>query len=157
MNVLVIQSCVTLCNPMNWSLLLSTEFSRQEYWSESPFPSPGDLSNKETEPRSLALQADSLLSEPTNYNKNLTWTSLVAQMVMNLPAMWETWVQSLGQEDSLGKEMATHSNILVWGIPWAEEPGRLQFMGWQRVGHNWVTHIFTSFSLGRNRLISVEN
>ena len=53
----------------------------------------------------------------------------MAQMIKNLPAMWETWVQSLGQEDPLGKEMATHSSILAWKIPWTEEPGRLQSMG----------------------------
>ena len=56
-------------------------------------------------------------------------TSLVAQMVKCLPAMWETWVRSLGQEDPLEKEMATHSSILAWKIPWMEEPGRLQSMG----------------------------
>ena len=50
--------------------------------------------------------------------------------------MWETWVQSLGQEDTLEKEMATHSSILAWRIPWMEEPGRLQSMGSQRVGHD---------------------
>ena len=57
----------------------------------------------------------------------------VAQMVKNLSATQETWVQSLGQEDSLEKGMATHSSILAWRIPWAEEPGRLQSMGSQRV------------------------
>ena len=55
-------------------------------------------------------------------------------MVKSLPAMWETWVQSLGWEDLLEKEMATHSNILSWKIPWTEEPGSLQSMGSQRVG-----------------------
>ena len=54
--------------------------------------------------------------------------SLVAQMVKSLPAMQETWVQILGQEDPLEKEMATHSSILTWRIPWAEEPSRLQSM-----------------------------
>ena len=49
--------------------------------------------------------------------------SLVAQRLKHLPAMWETWVQSLGQEDPMEKEMATHSNILAWRIPWTEEPG----------------------------------
>ena len=62
--------------------------------------------------------------------------SLVAQTVKRLPAMQETWVQSLGQEDPLEKEMATHSSILAWRIPWTGEPGGLQSMGWQRVGHN---------------------
>ena len=62
--------------------------------------------------------------------------SLVAQMVKNLPAMQETQVQSLGWEDPLVEEMATHSNILVWRIPLAEEPGGLQSMGLQKVGLN---------------------
>ena len=67
--------------------------------------------------------------------------SLVAQTVKPLPAMWETWVQSLGREDPLEKEMATHSSTLAWKIPWTEEPGRLQSMGWQRVGHDWATSL----------------
>ena len=62
--------------------------------------------------------------------------SLVAQTVKCLPAMWETQVQSLGREDPLEKEMAAHSSILAWKIPWTEEPGRLQSMGSQRVGHD---------------------
>ena len=58
-------------------------------------------------------------------------------MVRSLPAVWETWVQSLGWEDPLEKEMATHSSILAWKIPWMEEPGRLQSIQFtQRVGHN---------------------
>ena len=60
-------------------------------------------------------------------------------MVENLPAMQETWVRSLGWEDSLQKEMATHSSICVWRIPWTEKPGRLQSTGWQRVGHGLGT------------------
>ena len=62
--------------------------------------------------------------------------SLVAQRLKRLPAMRETRVQSLGQEDPLEKEMATHSSILAWRIPWMEEPGRLQSTGSRRVGHN---------------------
>ena len=61
---------------------------------------------------------------------------LVAQRVKHLPAMQETWVQSLGQEDPLEKEMANHSSTLAWKIPWTEKPGRLQSMGSQRVGHD---------------------
>ena len=57
-------------------------------------------------------------------------------MVKHLPTMREIWVQSLGREDLLEKEMATHSSILAWKIPGTEEPGRLQFMGSQRVGHD---------------------
>ena len=63
-------------------------------------------------------------------------TSLVAQMVKCLPTMQETRVQSLGREDPLEKEMAIHSSTLAWKIPWTEEPGRLQSMGLQRVGHD---------------------
>ena len=60
----------------------------------------------------------------------------MAQMVKNLPAMWETQVRSLGQEDPLEKEMAAHSSILAWRIPWTEEPGGLQSMALQTVRHN---------------------
>ena len=60
----------------------------------------------------------------------------MAQRLKHLPGMWETWVRSLGWEDPLEKEMATHSSILAWRIPWREEPGRLQSMGSKRVGHN---------------------
>ena len=62
--------------------------------------------------------------------------SLVAQRLKRLPAVWETWVRSLGREDPLEKEMATHSSILAWRIPWTEEPDGLQSMGSQRVGHD---------------------
>ena len=62
--------------------------------------------------------------------------SLVAQRVKHLPAMRETRVRSLGREDPLKKEMATHSSILAWIIPWTEEPGGLQSMALQRVGHD---------------------
>ena len=64
------------------------------------------------------------------------WASLVAQRVKPLPAIQDTPVPSLVQEDPLEKEMATHSSILAWKIPWTEEPGRLQSMGLQRVGHD---------------------
>ena len=60
-------------------------------------------------------------------------TSLVAQTVRHLPKIWETWVQTLGQEDLLEMEMVTHSSILAWKIPWMQEPGRLQSMGSQKV------------------------
>ena len=66
----------------------------------------------------------------------MLWASLVAQTVKNPPATQETQVQSLGWEDPLEKDMATHSSILAWEIPWTEEPGGLQSTGWQRVGHN---------------------
>ena len=72
-----------------------------------------------------------------------TWHSLVAQMVKRLSKMRETWVRSLGWEDLLEKEIAIHSNTIAWKIPWTEEPGRLQSLGSQRVGDDWVIH-FTS-------------
>ena len=81
----------------------------------------------------------------------ISWASLVAQTVKNPPTMQETRVQSLGWEDPLEKDMATHSSILAWGIPRTEEPGELQSVGPQRVKHDWATntHIlnFPSLSL----------
>ena len=68
------------------------------------------------------------------------WASPVAQMVKNLPAMWETWVQSLGQEYPLEMGMATYSSIFVWRISWTEEPGGLQSMVLQ--SWTWVTFFF---------------
>ena len=71
--------------------------------------------------------------------------SLVAQTVKHLPAMRKTWVWSLGREDPLEKEMATHSNTLAWKIPWMEEPGGLQSMGSQSVEHDWATSLYGGF------------
>ena len=65
-----------------------------------------------------------------------TWASLVTQMVKNQPALQGTWVRLLSQEDPLEEGMATHSSILAWRIPWTEEPGGLQPMGWERVRHH---------------------
>ena len=106
------------------------EFSRQEYWSELPLPSPVDLPDPGIEPVPPALQVGN------EHYLHIMVPSLVAQMIKCLPAVWETWVQSLGQEDPLEKEMATHSSTLAWKIPWTEEPGRLQSMGSQRVRHD---------------------
>ena len=77
----------------------------------------------------------------------LNWTFLMAQMVKRLSTMWETQDRSLGQEDPLKKEMAIHSSTIVWKIPWTEEPSRLQSMGSQRVGRDWVTSHFPCRSL----------
>ena len=145
--VIVTQSCPTLCEPIDCSLPLSIEFSRQEYWSGLPFPSPGDLPDPGIETRSPALQADSLpfgfsdssvgkesacdtgdpslipgsgrsTGEGIGYPLQYSWASLVAQLVKNPPAMQETRVQSLSWEDPLEKIKATHSSILAWRIPW---------------------------------------
>ena len=72
-------------------------------------------------------------------SSTISGASLVAQMVKRLPAVQETWVRSLGREDPLEKEMATHSSTLAWKIPWTEEPCRLQSLGLQRVRHDWET------------------
>ena len=79
-----------------------------------------------------------------NSRKTSTFASLVAQTVKNLPAMQETRIQSLGQEDFLEKGMAIHSSILAWKTPQAEEPGKLQAMGLQRVAHDRVTNTSTT-------------
>ena len=94
---------------------LSMGFPKQECESRLPFPPPEDLSDPGIKSAFPALQ-------------------LVAQMVKRLPAIRETWVRSLGWEDPLEKEMATHSSIHAWKITWTEEPGGLQSMGSQRVG-----------------------
>ena len=70
------------------------------------------------------------------------WASLLAQSVKNLPAVQEFRVRSLGWEDPVEKEMATHSSILAWKISWTEEPGGLQSMGSQRVRHDWATNTY---------------
>ena len=82
----------------------------------------------------------------------LEWTFLVAWMVKNMPAVQEIRVQSLGQEGPLEKGRATHSSIIAWRLSWTEEPGELQSMESQRIGHDWVTWLhfislhFTSIS-----------
>ena len=127
----------------------SVGFSRQEYWSGLPFPSPGHLPNPGIEPRSPALAGGFFTTEPpgkpilyiavyicqskfpsSSYvhvplseDIKLIRTSLVAQTVKCLSTMRETWVLSLGREDSLEKEMATHSSTLTWKIPRTEELG----------------------------------
>ena len=79
-----------------------------------------------------------------------TPVSLGLPQVMNLPAMWETRVHSLGQEDPLEKGMATHSSILAWRIPWIEEPGGLQSLGSQRIKHDWATYTLSTNHSGRS-------
>ena len=76
--------------------------------------------------------------EGIGYPLQYSWASLVAQLVKNLPVMWETWVWSLGWEDPLEKGTATHSSILAWRIPWT-----LQSMGSQRVRHDWAIFTFS--------------
>ena len=114
-----------------------------------PFPSPEVLPNLGMEIASLVsptLQVDSFPLVPPgnpmqeqliNYMPSFhTMDFPSGSVVKNLPAMQETWVQSLGWEDPLEQGMATHSSILAWRIPWTEEPGGLQFIGSQRVRHD---------------------
>ena len=121
---LVDKLCLTLATP--WTVahqaLPSMGFSRQEYWSVLPFPSPGDLPNPGIELWSPASQADSIPTELPGGSDSKASAYNAGD-----------WVQSLGQEDILEKEMATHSSILAWKIPWTEEADRLQSMGSQRV------------------------
>ena len=99
---------------------------------------------------SLETSMDCIVQGVTKSRTHIYWvpighaygTSLVAQTVKHLLTMRETWVQFLGQEDLLEKEMATHSSTLAWKIPWTEESGRLQSMGSQRFRHNWATSLF---------------
>ena len=130
--VSVTQSCPTLCDSVGSSPQGSSVCGilQQEYWSGLPCPSPRD--------RKYGSCLGKCPLEP----------SLVAQTIKRLPTMWETEVRSLGWEDPLEKEMATHSSTLAWKIPWMEEHGRLQSMGSQRIGHDWVTSLhFTSLRL----------
>ena len=81
---------------------------------------------------------------------------LVAQRLKRLPAMRKAWVRPLGQEDTLEKEMATHSSILAWIIPWIEEPGGLHSTGSQRVGHDWATSLSLSIcNMLQNMFITI--
>ena len=116
---------------------LSMEFSKQEYWSGLQFPFP-DLHNPAIEPRSPFSPAhDSpnqmallcLLTTQKGWPRSNERSSLVSQLVKSLPAIRETRVQSLGQEDPLEKEITIHYSVLAWRIPWTEEPGGLQSMG----------------------------
>ena len=107
-------------------------FSRQEYWSKLPFPSPGDLPDPRIELLSSALQVDSLplshLGSPFAFGNEFTYlgTSLVAQTVKRLPTMWETWVQFLGWEDPLRRAWQPAPVFLPGESPWTVEPGGLQ-------------------------------
>ena len=137
---------------------LSMGFSRQGYWRGLPLYTPGDLPDPGIKPLSLmspALAGKFFTTAPPG--KPQAWgillLPLVAQTVKNLPAM-RVWC--LSREDPLEKRMATHSSILVWEIPWTEEPGRLQSMGSQRVRHAWATNpsipIFLNLQGKRNNM-----
>ena len=121
--------------------------SLQPHGLYSPWNSPG----QNTGVGSCTLFQGIFPSQGSNWDlPTLQADSLpaVAQTVNHLPTVRETWVQSLGREGSLEKEMATHSSILAWKIPWAEEPSRLQSMGSPRVGHDWGTSLTKMYIMG---------
>ena len=114
----------------------SMGFSRQEYWSGLPFPSPGDLPDPGTEPGSPALEADALTSEPPGKPKyrdtfillistHTGYFQAIPECLSGKESSWEMWTQSLGWKDPPEKEMAMHCSILAWKIPRTEEAGRL--------------------------------
>ena len=110
---------------------------REEYLLSISGSSAGKESDYKTGDPGLIPGLGRFPGEGIGYPLQDSWASLVAQMVKNLPAMQEIWVQSLGWEDPLEKGMATVSSILAWGIPCTEEStGRLQSMGSQRVEHD---------------------
>ena len=131
---LVSQSCPTLCDPTDCSPPGSFVH--------------GDSPGKYAEVSCHALLQGIFPTQGSNLGLlHCRWveSSLVAQTVKCLPRVRETWVRSLGQEDPLEKEMATHSSTLAWKIPWTEERSRLQSMESQRVGHHWANSLhFTS-------------
>ena len=138
----VTQSCPTLCDPMVCSMpafpihhQLLELTQTQVHWVSDAI----QLSHPLVVPFSSCLQ--SFPASGSFQISKFLGASLVARRLKCLPAMWETWVRSLGREDPLEKEMATHCSILAWRIPWTEEPGRLQSMGVQRVGHDWATQL----------------
>ena len=124
-------SCSVIdCSPPGSSVHGVSQVRRLEWVANSCSKEPSDPGIKLTSP---ALQADSFTSG----------ASLVAQLIKKLPAVWETWVQSLVWEDPLEKGLATHSSTLAWRIPWTERPSKLQSMGSQRFRCDWA--IFTFF------------
>ena len=128
-------------------LFLQSSFRFTENWSESiessyispAFTQPPPLTSHTPE---WCICYNWWWISLTHYYSDFTlkFASLVTQAVKNLSAMRETWVHSLGWEDSLEKRMATQSSILAWRITWTEEPGGLQSMVSWRVGHDWVTN-----------------
>ena len=152
----VAQSCPTLCDPMNCSTPGLPVHHQLPESTQTHVHRVGD-----------AIQPSYPLSSPSPSAFNLSqhqglfqWVSsslvasLVAQTVKRLPTMREIHVQSLGWEDPLEKEMATHSSILAWKISWMEEPGWLLSMGSQRVVHDWATSLSIYLSISSSRLVA---
>ena len=141
----LLQSCPTLCSPMDCSLLGSNVHGILLEWVSMPSCKGSSWPRDRIHISSIA--DGFFTAEPLGKPKING---------LDLPAMQEAWVWSLGREDPLEKEMASHPKILAWRIPWTKEPGGLQSMESQRVGHDWATNTFFSFMLdylGRCNLI----
>ena len=125
----------------------TTQYLTHLYYNKG---SPQRIKMKQQTKRRLrSIPLESTRSNYTSVNNHCLFklcSSFVAQSVKNLPAVWETWAWSLGQEDPLKKGMATHSSFLAWRIPWTEEPGMLQSRESQRVT-KVLNYINLSFSL----------
>ena len=139
------------CNPLQYSCL-ENPMDRGAWWAVVH-----RFSKSQTQLKWLGTHREKLLpilafawtTSGSLYHLSYSYklmNSLVTQMVKNTPAVWETRVWSLGQEDSLKKGMATHSSILAWRIPWTEEPGGPLSMGSQRVRYDWVTTVSLSMN-----------
>ena len=122
-------------------------YSMWFWWDWTPQPTPPSQIWRRTPARSIGGELGAIDGGKDGFSGCSDW---IAQTVKNLPALQETQVSSLGWEDPLEKGMATHSSILAWRIPWTEEPGGLQSMELQRVGHHWETNTFTFHFSGFN-------
>ena len=151
--------CIVLGVAKSWTWLSDFNFTSVLAW-EIPWTEGAWWAMVPGVPKSRIRLRDSKQQQQQQWFRNkiyltLRKDSLVAQMIKSLPSVWETWVWPLGQDDPLEKEMATYSSTLAWKIPWMKEPGSLQSMGSQRVGHNWVTCL--SFSLRKLKDVLIYN
>ena len=147
----------TWVQSLGWEELLEKEMATHSSilawkipWTEKPGRQQSMGSQRvghdwATSHKSTILQLKKIIifkiSHPLKVVKEDSKEYMVAQTLKHLPTMRETWVQSLGREYPQEKEIATHSSTLAWKIPWTEKPGRLQSVGSQRVGHNWMTSL----------------
>ena len=155
----LLQSCPNLCDPVDHSPPASSvhgilQASILECVAISYFRGSSGPRDQINISYLLYRQAGSLpLAPPGIKSSQIYWANSAQVYVWltlwlkHLPTMQETQVRSLGREDPLEKEMATHSSILAWRIPWREEPGRLQSTGSQRAGHDWATSLTHSLNL----------
>ena len=149
----------------------SMGFTRQEYWSGLTCPPPGNFWYNVLKTTLQTIHfSHIIIFSPSFYKAKLSFEWLdqlfghyidigvffVAQTIKNMPVMQKIWVRSVGQEDHLEKGMTVHSSILAWRIPRTEEPGRLQSVGLQTVGHDWVTNTATMLYRHRLRIRSQE-